>query len=661
MAFGQLGAVVSERFYEEFTEEKLQWVGGGVRFLEMKLFWLSSFALCFGAVLGWDWSGMDVEEGVGAVALSDREPEKVAVEEVVDPEWLVWADRIKGAGNGEELKGLSAELDASGFAKRAGLVKLICRRWVELDPEGGIEAVRLQVDGWKVMPVYFAEWMAKDPEKAIAGIAALDGHLAGRMGNLVLGALLEGDDVDATLIYLQRTGKIETAWGGKAGEGLMRLLRERTDEMEAVIVRLIEKEGKGMSHPTGHLVNKLGQVKFESGSDLAVKWAAGFEGEYGRYALEGVMEAWVELDLKAAVARMEEWAAAGNQTREMIFARKSLDYKVARLLTGEDFSAALGWLDRRGTWSCAGVVAEVIRAKMRAGEVSPNAVYDEIAKMEDPHLIVRKSVFKELWGGIGAEELGEIVGVIQGKEASQTKSMAMASLLKEAMVKSPFETAKVISNLPAGEARDEVVGKILRGHDKTLGAVDFIQALSLEDRGTAVLAFYENAPVIDRVWGYHLEVYPGVLAEGLMAVPDAASRVEAMKRVGFHWGAIDPIGAVKWVDGISGEEQVAAMAKVTEGWSKQDPRSVTDFVEGLSKGGARDGAISGLVAGVGEHDPESAWLWSGMIDGEEMRKEARAAAVGWWVEMDKEAAREALDQVDLPRTEAEALRAILER
>ena len=627
----------------------------------MRVALLSVLGFFLGGIFGWD--RPEVRTGSEEkVASSKRkvvqEKSRIVVE--VDPVIESWVGRIRGARTGEELKLIFSELDGSEVGKRLELQKMILRRWAEVAPEGAIAFLRTRNLGWKLLPVVFSRWMGLDAGKAMAGIGEL-GDLEKKMRTMVLEELLKGDEHEVTLDYLRGIKSFELPWGVKATEEWLTLIRERTDEMEELIFEQIAREGKSEEYRTRIVLKILGAVRMEEGAEEAVRWAENLENGVARYALEGVMEAWVKDDPRAAVVKVDEWASLEKPSQAMIFATNSLTRSIALELTKVDFAAALSWLDRRGASYGSETVGRIIGKKMRAGELTPTVVFDEITRMKDEHEILRKGVLKSIWEGRGAEDVVRIAEVIGGKEESRTKTLAMAGLLKNLAGKRPLEAAKVVEGLPPGEDRGAIVAEILKGHRKNFLAVDFLQALPIEEYGTAVAALYEGEPRERDVWGYVPEVYPGSLAERLREVSDDGERARAMSRLGSYWGAVDPVGALRWAGDLPGEDQVMVMKEVTWGWAKQNPSAVARYIEELADGGIRDGVIAGLVAGAGEFDPASTWEWGGMIQDARLRREARESVIGWWAKEDIEGARRALEGAGISRTEVEALRAILEK
>ncbi|MDA7867778.1 hypothetical protein N9C66_07545 [Akkermansiaceae bacterium] len=263
----------------------------------------------------------------------------------LDPVFEGWGERIRRIGTGEEFKKIFGELGNSEIARKLELQEMLVRRWAEVYPEEALAFLGAANAGWKLLPVVFAKWMELDGEKAMVAIRE-SGNLK-KMKPMVLAELLKGDKPLVTLDYLRRTKSFELPWGVKATEEWLTLMRARTDEMEEVIMGQIAEEGKSMEYRTREILKLLGAVKMEEGADAAVKWAESLDKEVGRYALEGVMAAWVKIDPRAVVVVLDEWAALEKPSQTMIYATNSVSRLVARELTQVDFSAALNWFDRR--------------------------------------------------------------------------------------------------------------------------------------------------------------------------------------------------------------------------------------------------------------------------------------------------------------------------
>lgn len=646
--------------YKLFTEGKLQWRRELVRMVEMKVLLRSVLGFFLGTFVGWDRPGMRTEgEGEGEIASSRRKlvdgQERNVAE--LDPVFEGWGERIRRIGTGEELKKIFGELGNSEVARKLELQEMLVRRWAEVYPEEALAFLGTANAGWELLPVVFAKWMELDAEKAMIAIRE-SGNLK-KMKPMVLEELLKGDKPQVTLDYLRRTKSFELPWGVKSIEEWLSLMRARTNEVEEMIMEQIAEEGKSMEYRTREVLKLLGAVKMEEGADAAVKWAESLDKGVARYALEGVMEAWVKIDPKAVVVVLDEWAGLEKPSQAMIYATNSVSRLLARELTLVDFSAALSWFDRRGSVYVAGTVGQIIGKRMRDGELSPVAVFDEIARLKSGHELLRKRVMEAIWEGGSAEDVVKIAEVISGKEESRTKILAMAGLLRGLAVKQPLEAAKMIERLLPGEERSAIVREVFKDHRKNSLTKDFVQVLPIEEYGTAVAALYEKEPKAGDVWGYSPEVYPGKFAARLSEVSDDGERARAMGRLGSYWGQVDPIGALKWARDLPGEDQVMAMKEVSRGWSKQDPVAVTRYLGELSEGGIRDSVISGLVAGAGELDPASTWEWGGMIGDEDLRREARESVLGWWAEVDPEGAIRALEGDGISNPEREALRAVL--
>lgn len=626
--------------------------------LAVNSFWISLLALGLGVFLGWRPAGgfVEVEESEALVERNAVDAQLDLEEANYDFRQTTLADSIRGAMTSDELVALYEKFETSDeFKNSPALVGLMCKRWVEIDPQGGVDYFK-RTENVDQISAIFAEWVSKDMAGALEKMDSINPSKSDSIRCKVMGRLLDRGNHDLCLNYRRASG----VYGGGSNEQWRNLAENRTDQLaELILNQAREDEAAGDQITVSRLLEILSGVMATRNPETALEWAVSLSGEVQKEALNGVMRKWVENDPKAVAARLTEWEEAGNEpkwVRDMSF----LTYGLIRSLAEKDFEAAVRRVDSRDGRSGLDDLGEVAASKLKTGEASMSSIYQQISKIEDPHSYKREEVFKGLFSQLHREDLIEAGEFLIGLQDSELKIAATSSLLKRLIDRDPKCAAEIVSRMPDGETRDQTIGLMMTGIQSTFGHRDFFNALAPEARAVAASALYGAEPELAYSFNF-APLFPGTVAEGLAEAPDSSERREAIRRVGLHWGAHDPQGALDWARDLSGPDQTAAIFEVTKGWAEQDTASVAHQLNEMPEGSERDLMAAGLVSVASQYNPEAAWLWGETISDEKLGTEARKSAFEGWTKVDREAAGEALETAELRNSEREALRAILEQ
>lgn len=134
--------------------------------------------------------------------------------------------------------------------------------------------------------------------------------------------------------------------------------------------------------------------------------------------------------------------------------------------------------------------------------------------------------------------------------------------------------------------------------------------------------------------------------------------------VAREWAKSDPIGAVRWADGLTGYERSPAVRAAVDEWHSYDPAAAERWTRGLPPGVLRDDALNALVAAFANEDAltdEAVFAALDRLftafDTEAARQAAILGAVTYLIRNRREAAREVAERLTDPtlRCSAEAL------
>lgn len=580
-------------------------------------------------------------------------------------------------------------------------------RWAELDPQGVITSARTSGDQYyryRAMSAGFDALAQKDPAKAWEAASAF-GPLKGEAQRSVIYALSSKDPAAA----FKFAADIKSRQGSWA--------------MSSVIGSWAEKDPQAAS--AAALSLPLGQTRTQ--------------------ALQGLMERWAGSDYQAATA----WAASLPSAQERVGAMTSalgalsqtdpekslqlLDSADVGTNRGQIINQAIGAIALRDFDAAMAKVSGFTNFTDKTGALSALA---EAASDENRDKILKlaaslpanlaRSIYQ---GGIWERVYSDPVGIADSIEKiplASVREQAMSQAIQGLSYYQPDEAASLFGKMQASSQQPETAGRIA----STLAYTDPEKAVDWAGKlGTEALKKSALSAAI-RTWA---QSDPDKAGQVISKIDNPDTRAEVTRSVTESLAGRSLGEAEKWANSLSGADQSAALGKVVEQAAAQSPDRVESlysrFVSSLSpadaaksenqaiartvatqlaqtdatkaaswslalpEGGARDEAVSGVVATwagydsvaasqwvqelpegkgrdlatgklvstIARDDPESAWAWATSIGDSARRREAAAAALaGWKANGKREEAQAALDAAGFSEADYQELARKLE-
>lgn len=230
-----------------------------------------------------------------------------------------------------------------------------------------------------------------------------------------------------------------------------------------------------------------------------------------------------------------------------------------------------------------------------------------------------------------------------GNEA--LKKAALSQAINTWAQSDPVLAAQEIGKISNADTRAEVTRSVAGSlSNRSLAeAEQWASTLTGSDRSAAMGAIVGQAAnqAPDRVQALYSE-----FAGGLS--PEEASRSENQgiaKSVATQLAQTDAAKAASWAQTLpEGGARDEAVSGVVATWASYDAVGASQWLQQLPEGKGRDLATGNLVNTIARDDPESAWAWANSISDAARRRDAAAAALGGWkANGNREAALAALD------------------
>ena len=574
---------------------------------------------------------------------------------VTDP----WELRIGAATTNEELEVIYGEVSAleeRGVRERAEVI--LQRRWVELDPGGALKFSSLS-SRWPLRGGIICEWVMKDFEAGLAGLKTVEESPDGWSARVAMVELMKRSNSDVCLRFLQETGAFEFPHGPQYFALWKRLAESRLEGLVSVVEDYLGREERSLDKMT-KVLQVVSAVMVERDPQKAISWGMGMSGKLQEKVIYGALSGWSKRDPLAVIAQLAEWKENGNGPKDLGNLERKLQYSLARSLGEQDFPASMKWCSEKDWRVSTGSIGAVVGARWRKGELPLADIYQEVTEAQGASKYTVGNFFEKLWEGVDRARLSEAMEFLRAQPKGELRDLATEKIWQHGLLHYPMETARMITALGPGEARNDVMRGIFKKgtvhgfHEK------FLMSLPAEARAVGLASIFSR-PRRDHPSWAGVALYPGNVVAGLMEVQDANVRREALAGVGWKWGGLDPVGAMAWVEQLSGESRLTAAQEVARGWAEIDASGTAVALEAMPNGRERDVMIMGMTEAIFQQDPEGAWEWSKMVGDDDLAQESRARAFGSWVERDSEAAILELDAARISENEREALRAILKR
>ena len=129
----------------------------------------------------------------------------------------------------------------------------------------------------------------------------------------------------------------------------------------------------------------------------------------------------------------------------------------------------------------------------------------------------------------------------------------------------------------------------------------------------------------------------------------AAELANAANHTASDWCGRDANGAAAWAVSLpDGKVREQAIAGVARQWAEFDTVAASEWISQLSAGPDRDMATAPLVHQIASTDPEAALAWASSVTDADQQVNLLTSTLTAWKNFNPAAARNALDQSDLP-------------
>lgn len=201
------------------------------------------------------------------------------------------------------------------------------------------------------------------------------------------------------------------------------------------------------------------------------------------------------------------------------------------------------------------------------------------------------------------------------------RQRGLAAVGMELVRSDPFEAARVAGSLEAGHRRRHLFGLVARelAHDDLeIAAAWALEISSSQDRRAAV-------PAVVSLWARSA---PAAAATFVERLPEGDVRAEASRELVWTWTQHAPERAAQWL-AINGADPVT-YAQVTRSWAQHDVARAGRWVESLSPGRGRDGALGALSLLLSFENPAAAWGYAEQIGDEQIRSQSLERVAHRW-------------------------------
>lgn len=574
--------------------------------------------------------------------------------------WQVWAEKLLRAGTSEELTKVAGEVAAmEEYGERALVLRLLCARWAEVDPEGGLAWWRQEKPkGLEQMEVLLlTEWALRDVEQAWAAVSTEADEEKRTSTASGVGEALLRENPDIFWAWFQKAGVPLPPTGGKPSPAWLALARQHEQALATLAAKLgsaTKDEAARYNIPAyAGLYQLLAQVKAERDPAAALEWANSAPEEVRNTCLGAVIPLLARTDLAAAGKALDAMKADpfnGN-------GRGGIMAEIGREMAKSDPRAAVEWMAKRpdGTSGVdVSTIGEFLGTAMKEGRLSPRDAFELIRTQESDGEVIRLNVLRRMWAGLPVEQLAETAAWLKNVD-SDAKVWALSGLVTEWAKTNPQAALNFAAQSGDAGLRQQIYGEMLSpvfyNRNDPGAMADLLATIPRADRATVISAQIgrQYSDGMLELGGDNMRAFPStvlVLADALAQTPADAARDGAAKRIFQTWGALEPDAALEWsTRQPDAELRQSALMGTMEGWAKYDAWAASQWLAEQPRGQDRDAATHQLARSLREVEPDSAWTWASDIGDESVRLEARAAVLRKWRDSDAEAARAAVSSL----------------
>lgn len=573
--------------------------------------------------------------------------------------------------------GLAARLQASlklpAGMERDHAWELICARWAEIDPKGGLaflaKAKELYDPSLRVM--LLKEWALTDLDASWTYLANHPAPEGEADVQLVADALLLEDPA----LFVQWIWRAPDQLGGvDAGNpAWLAVARAKPEELQAIAIKILGSSPPDPNGPpkwnqtTATLFTLLGTARAEQDPQAVFTWADALPDPYRAQALKGALLSLARSSPALALERFEalckgksnEWLRTNFQS---FGDHDSVNGMSVLTALGRDNPQVVANLALKyPALDSFSALIEVFGTALGTGKINALDAYRSLAMADTDSGTITLNVLPRIWESLPPEQFGKTAVSLSREPDSEARTEAMGGLLQAWYKTSPDLALKFAGSLENQDLRLAFYQKLIGTPWGTFSPAN-LSSVPERDRAAVISASLEDP----KQWGlsdYHFAMRPRIedLGPEVTALPPSPEATDAARRLMTIWSQTDPNAALVWASHFKDASMRATCtADAVQGWARQDSSGAALWLDTQPPGQVRDAATLPLVRQLKDSEPDVAWEWAGAISNEALRSQARREAFAAWAITDPDGAATALDTtINLSEAELVALRQTL--
>ncbi len=611
--------------------------------------------------------------------------------------WQDWADKFSRAATSAELAALAEEVLAlDDTPEKQMVLQLLCARWAEVDPSGGLAFLTEHLDQHSGgCDLLLAEWALLDLEAAWEAVVSKP---ADRMQVSRVGQELLRENPRVFWAWLQKARAPSWLFRDQSYAILLELARRSPQEFEAWLAGIAaapQDDNGEVRFEFKRLYSLLARVRLETDPASVWEWVDSIPKDMRDASLLVILPLLAQPEHAVALRIFDEAAIKpanvspaaqprsfyeGTDERNRLrnvavrFAGLGRDRIVAAIVEQMARYDGVhgGWEGRISRHTHFAV--EATKEALRAGLLSPWQAFEFIRTQESEGDAIRRAFLREMWKGLPVSQCADTAAWLRGMEPTEARDQALGGVVRAWARTEPQAAVAFANRLEEAGMRQNLFGELVDlwieiiskeiGHwlDRRAVAHELEQLLSAIPAADRAAVIREQVRLHDRDRAMEdqsdePEFEAAVLANALVATPPDEARDGAAKQVFQVWGALDPHAALAW---LTPQPDAAlrrsALMGTMHGWTKYDDWAASQWLAAQPRGVERDLATRQFVRAVGEVNPESAWTWAAEIGDPATRFDARADVLRHWRDADAPAAQAAVSALtDLTPAEKQKL------
>lgn len=628
-------------------------------------FLIACFVAVLSAGLGW-WQGAPDAKTEGtpppATAGSSATTRATAAAPASGA-WQDWADTFARAATSAELAALAEEILAWDYSPEKPIVlRLLCARWAEVDPPGGLAFFAERGDdGENGRRWLLAEWALLDMEAVWAVVSSETDEQKRSADVSTVGEalLLENLDVFWTWFQKARGPLPHLSSRSKPSAAWLELARRHARELEALAAELAaapkDETARFATPRYAGLYLVLARVRAQDDPASALAWVNTVPEGVRNGCLQVVLPLLAKTDLDATRKALDEMK--NRQTGPNSFVGSGRDQVVAGIaeeMGKTDPRAAVEWVAKipgeHRSYPDTEPIVNIMNTAMKEGRLSPREAFEFIREQKSEGEIIRLNVLRKMWEGLPAAQLAETAAWLKDVDSANAKGWALAGLVTTWANTDPQAAMAFASGIEDAGARQDIFRESLLSHFGKANVPGELEKLLATippaDRAAVIqdnvrMSYGDGMLDVDSGSGssFQATAFAGALA----GTPPGEARDAATRRVFQTWGALDPDAALTWVvQQPDADLRRTSLMSTMEGWAKYDAWAASQWLADQPRGPDRDTATHQLARSLRDVEPDSAWTWAADIGDPAIRLEARAAVLRQWRAADAAAAQAAV-------------------